>query len=70
MQNVLQAAVQAGYTNIQIEGDNKILIHAIQGRIQPPWEIQIMVQDILAYGQLCNKIFIHHISKEGDRAAD
>jgi len=31
MRNGLQAAVQVGYTNIQIERDNKILIHAIQG---------------------------------------
>jgi len=29
MRNRLQVAVQAGYTNIQIEGDNKIVIHVI-----------------------------------------
>jgi len=49
MHNGLQAAVQAGYTNIHIEGDNKILIDAVQGRIYPTWEIQILAQDILAY---------------------
>ena len=49
MHNGLQAAVQAGYTNIHIEGDNKILIDAVQGRIYPSWEIQILAQDILAY---------------------
>ena len=67
MRNGLQAAVQAGYANIQIEGDNRVLIQAIQGCIRPQWEIQILVQDILSYIQLCNKIFIHHIFREGNR---
>jgi len=70
MWNGLQAAVQADYTDIQIEGDNKILIKAIQERIQPPWEIQILIQDILAYIQLCNKIFIHHIFGQDNHVAD
>ena len=67
MRNGLQAAVQAEYINIQIEEDKKILIHAVQRRIEPPWEIEILVQDILAYVQLCNKIFIHHIFRKGTR---
>ena len=36
MHNGLQTAAQAGYTNIQTEGDNRVLIHAIQGRVHPP----------------------------------
>jgi len=39
MRNSLKVAVQASYTNIQIEGDNKALIQAMQGHIQTPWEI-------------------------------
>ena len=70
MRNGIQAAIQAGYVNLQIEGDNQILIHAIQERIQPPWEIQTLVQNILAYIQLCNNIVIYHIFKEGNRTAD
>jgi len=33
MRNEIKAAVQAGFTNIHIEGDNKILIQAVQGHI-------------------------------------
>ena len=36
MRNGLQAAIKVGFSNIHIEGDNKILIQAVQGRIQPP----------------------------------
>ena len=35
MRNGIKKAVQAGFTHIQIEGDNKILIQAVQGYIQP-----------------------------------
>jgi len=31
MQNGIKTGVQAGFTNTQIEGDNKILIQSIQG---------------------------------------
>jgi len=33
MRNGLRAALEAGFSNIHIEGDNKILIQAVQGRI-------------------------------------
>ena len=42
MRNGLRAAAQVGFTNIHIEGDNKILIQAVQGCIQPPWEICLL----------------------------
>ena len=66
----LRAALEAGFSNIHIERDNKILIQAVQGRIQPPWEIQVLVQDILYYLQKCNHVIVHHIFREGNRAAD
>ena len=67
---LLRAAITAGFTNIHIEGDNKILIQAVQGRIQAPWEIQVLVQDIHYYLQTCNHVIINHIFREGNRAAD
>jgi len=39
IRNGINAAVQAGYTDIHIEGDNKILIQVVQGYIQAPWEL-------------------------------
>ena len=62
--------VEAGFSNIHIERDNKILIQAVQGRIQPPWEIQVLVQDIIYFLQKCNHVIVHHIFREGNRAAD
>ena len=38
--NGVEAVIQAEFTVIHIEGDNKILIYAVQGDIQAPWEIQ------------------------------
>jgi len=70
MRNGLQAAIQARYTDIHIEGDNQILILAVQGRIQPSWEIHTLVQDILAYVKKCNKILISHIFQENNCTTD
>ena len=39
MRNGIKAAVQVGFTNTHIEGDNKTLIQAVQGHIQASWEI-------------------------------
>ena len=49
MHNGIKTAVQAGFTHIHIEGDNKTLIEGVQGHIQPPWKIQVFVQNVLAY---------------------
>ena len=70
MRNGLRPAVKAGFSNIHIEGDNKILIQAVQGCIQPPWEIQVLVQDILYYLQICTHVIVHHIFREDNRVAD
>ena len=70
MRNGIRAAVAAGFSNIHIEGDNKTLIQAVQGYIQSPWEIQVLVQDILYFFQKCNHVIVNHIFREGNRAAD
>jgi len=36
MRNDMKAALQARFTVIYIEGDNKILVQALQGHIQVP----------------------------------
>jgi len=70
MRNGIRAAVQAGFTNIHIEGDNKVLIQEVQGQIQPPWEIHVLVHDIHHYFQSCNHVSVNHTFREGNRAAD
>jgi len=39
----LQVAIQAGIRNLNIEGDNKIVIQAIEGKIRNPWHIQHII---------------------------
>ena len=46
------------------------MIDAVNGHIQPPWKTQVLMQDILAYTKLCNKVIIHHIFREDNCAAD
>ena len=67
MRNGIKTVTQAGFTHIHIEGDNKTLI---QGHIQSPWEIQVLVQIITAYIKLCNRVLIHHIFREENCAVD
>jgi len=42
----LRLAIQAGFNNIVIEGDNKIVIHALKGKIHIPWQISNIIEDI------------------------
>jgi len=46
MRDRIHAALAAGYHHILVEGDNKVVIHAIQGHIHIPWQIQILICDI------------------------
>ena len=46
MRNSIKAAIQAGFTDIHIEGNNKILIQALQGHIQASWKIQVLIYDV------------------------
>jgi len=70
MRNGIKAAIQACFTNSHIEGDSKILVQAVQGHIQAPWDIQILIKDIYTYIQLCNNVYITHIFREGNYTAD
>ena len=61
MRNGFKVAIQAGFTNIHIDGDNHILIQAVQRKIQDPWEIQVLVQDITTFLDNFNNVIINHI---------
>ena len=54
IRNEIRNAVQVGYTDMPIEGDNKILIQVVLDHIQVSWEIQVLIQDIYSYFQSCN----------------
>jgi len=52
------------------EGDNQVLIKALKGEIQTPWEIQTLIADTKKYLALANVVHIQHIFREGGRVAD
>ena len=70
LRNGLRATVDTGFCRILIESDNQILIQAIKGVIQPPWEIQVLVQDIIHFIKSCIHVDVSHIFREANRAAD
>jgi len=70
MRNGIKVAVQSGFTNIQIENDNSILIQPVQGHIETPWKIHVLLQDIHCYSQSCNCVIVQHTFREGNRAAN
>ena len=46
MHDGLYVAIYAGCHNIIVEGDNKIVIEALQGKVKTPWQIQRIIKDI------------------------
>jgi len=47
-----------------IEGDNKIVIQALEGTIQIPWQIQHVLDDILVWRNQGVHFTIKHIFRE------
>jgi len=70
MRDGISAALQAGYRKIQVEGDNQIVIRAIQKLIHTPWQIASILQDIWNLITSCESISFQHTYREGNMAAD
>jgi len=66
----IQAAFLSGCRNMEIEGDNMVIIQAIQGRIQVPWQLRNIVIEIKATLDQCAQVMIRHIYREANMAAD
>jgi len=70
MKNEVKTTNEVGHTHIQIEGDNKTLIKALQRKIQIPCEIQTLIEGTTFYLQSCIKVNVVHTFREGDCPAD
>ena len=66
----IRAALNAGYRKIQVEGDNQLVIKAIQNQIHTPWQIATLLEDIRNMIINCEDISFTHIYREGNMAAD
>ena len=66
----LKKARELGIRKLIIEGDNLAIINTLNGRWKPPWEIQMIIEDIrllLQHFRICN---IYHCYRKGNQAAD
>nr|XP_011462180.1 PREDICTED: uncharacterized protein LOC105350886 [Fragaria vesca subsp. vesca] len=59
-----------GYTDIQVEGDSKMVIEAVNENISSPWRIKQIVQDIKKIAKGFSTISFKHIYREANFAAD
>jgi len=70
MCNGIKATVQAGFKNVDVEGDKRIIIQVVQGGIKVLWEMQTLLHDITSFLKCCNQVTISYIYQQGNSAAD
>ncbi|KAL6218551.1 hypothetical protein ACLB2K_011761 [Fragaria x ananassa] len=63
-------AKNRGLTRIIVEGDSKIIIDAVNGKISAPWRLQQIIEDIKNLAQEFQEISFNHIYREANFAAD
>jgi len=66
----ISTALQAGHCRLEVEGDNQIVIQAVQKQILPPWQIAPIIEDIWNMIPSCESISFSHIYREGNMAVD
>jgi len=70
MRDGLQAALATGCRKLIVEGDDKVVIQAIQGQIHIPWKIQTMIRDIQNMIPPYVHCLFQHTYREGNMATD
>ena len=70
LKNGVCLAIQAGHTNIDIEGDSLIVIQALKGKFHIPWQIANIIEDLHSWFQQGIPVTITHIFREANMAAD
>jgi len=57
----LQATITVGYRRLDIEGDNLIVIEALQGKLAIHWQIKYIIQDIDIMLNQVDHVEVNHI---------
>ena len=70
MRDGINAALQAGFRHMEVEGDNQVVLRAVQKQIPVPWQIAPIIEDIWNMIPNCDTISFTHIYREGNIAAD
>ncbi|XP_061999335.1 uncharacterized protein LOC133716675 [Rosa rugosa] len=66
----LKSAKEQGYNTIEVEGDSKLVIDAVNNVIQPPWRSIKIIHDIQAIATSFESISFKHIFKKANFVAD
>jgi len=66
----VHTTTKAGYRWLQIEGDNLIIIEALQGKSAIPWQINHVIQDVRHLLAQFDQVVIKHIYREANMAVD
>jgi len=70
MRDGISAALKVGFRRIEVEGDNQIVLQAVQKQIHTPWQIAPILEDVWNMISSCELISFRHIYREGNMAAD
>ena len=66
----LQEALKFGYSRLDIEGDNSIVICVLRKEIEVPWRTKNVMQYIQVLTQQAEHVQVTHIYREANMAAD
>ena len=66
----VQAAITAGYRRLDIEGDNLIVIEAVQGKSVILWQLKYIIQDISIMLNQVDHVVVNHIYRKANMIAD
>jgi len=66
----LQAALERGFSRLDIEGDNSVVIGASKKEIEVSWRIKNVIQDIQTLTQNVEHVRFMHIYREANITAN
>ncbi|XP_024200062.1 uncharacterized protein LOC112203306 [Rosa chinensis] len=70
LRDSLAAAKDKGFQFLEVEGDSKLVIDAVNGVSHPPWRLRKIIQDIRSLATSFSTITFKHVFREANFVAD
>ncbi|XP_062005816.1 uncharacterized protein LOC133722997 [Rosa rugosa] len=70
LRDSLIAAKDKGFTRLEVEGDSKLVIDAVNGIVTLPWRLLKLIEDIRTIATSFSQISFKHIYREVNFVAD
>ena len=70
LRNSLICAKEKGFTKIDVEGDSKLVINAVNQVSAPPWRLLSLLQDIKLLGSSFESSSFKHVFREANFVAN